>query len=84
LGVHHIPQRAVARLDPGAGVGEEICLPSLVGGKADPTTLERQAAAGHRLDHRCPAGLTLGGHWVGTGKWLLRELQDLDRDLAEQ
>jgi hypothetical protein len=26
--------------------------------------------------------LALGGHWVGTGKWLLRELRDMDNDLA--
>jgi hypothetical protein len=26
--------------------------------------------------------LMLGEHWVGGGKWLLRELRDLDDDLA--
>jgi hypothetical protein len=28
--------------------------------------------------------LALGGHWTGNGKWLLRELRDLDRDLADR
>lgn len=28
--------------------------------------------------------LDLAGHWTGKGKWLLRELWDLDRDLAQR
>jgi hypothetical protein len=28
------------------------------------------------------AALRLGGHWVGRGKWLLRELRDMDPELA--
>lgn len=28
--------------------------------------------------------LLLGGHWLGTGKWLLRELRDLDPGLADR
>jgi hypothetical protein len=28
------------------------------------------------------AALRLGGHWVGHGKWLLRELRDMDPELA--
>lgn len=30
------------------------------------------------------AALNLADHWVGTGKWLLRELRDLDEALAER
>lgn len=30
------------------------------------------------------AALSLGDHWVGTGKWLLRELEDLDPQLADR
>jgi hypothetical protein len=26
--------------------------------------------------------LTFGGHWLGSGKWLLRELRDMDAELA--
>jgi hypothetical protein len=28
------------------------------------------------------AALHLGGHWIGRGKWLLRELRDMDPELA--
>jgi hypothetical protein len=28
------------------------------------------------------AALRLGGHWTGRGKWLLRELRDMDPELA--
>jgi hypothetical protein len=30
------------------------------------------------------AALSLADHWVGTGKWLQRELEDLDAGLAQQ
>jgi hypothetical protein len=28
--------------------------------------------------------LAAGAHWTGTGKWLLRELRDMDSDLADR
>ncbi len=30
------------------------------------------------------AALSLADHWVGAGKWLLRELEDLDAELADR
>jgi hypothetical protein len=30
------------------------------------------------------AALSLADHWVGTGKWLLRELEELDAELADR
>ena len=30
------------------------------------------------------AALVLAGHWDGGGKWVLRELLDLDADLAQR
>jgi ribosomal protein S18 acetylase RimI-like enzyme len=43
---------------------------------------ERTAIAGYAWGTAGEAALRLGGHWVGRGKWLLRELRDLDPDLA--
>jgi GNAT superfamily N-acetyltransferase len=45
---------------------------------------ERAAVAGYAWLHAGEAALRLGGHWVGRGKWLLRELRDADAELAAQ
>lgn len=43
---------------------------------------ERAAITGTGWVAAGEAALRLGGHWVGRGKWLLRELRDMDAALA--
>ena len=43
---------------------------------------ERVAITGTAWLAAAEAALLFGGHWTGRGKWLLRELQDLDPALA--
>jgi GNAT superfamily N-acetyltransferase len=43
---------------------------------------ERTAITGTGWVAAAECALLLGGHWVGQGKWLLRELRDMDAALA--
>ncbi|MEJ3741724.1 nucleotidyltransferase domain-containing protein [Actinomycetes bacterium KLBMP 9797] len=43
---------------------------------------ERTVVAATAWTAAAQQALMLGGHWVGGGKWLLRELRDMDNDLA--
>jgi hypothetical protein len=43
---------------------------------------ERTVVAAVAWTTAAQQALVLGGHWVGGGKWLLRELRDMDNDLA--
>jgi GNAT superfamily N-acetyltransferase len=45
---------------------------------------ERTAITGTGWVAAADGALRLGGHWVGTGKWLLRELRDMDPALADR
>ncbi len=45
---------------------------------------ERAAIAGALWSTSASQALAFNNHWRGTGKWLLRELQDLDADLADR
>jgi hypothetical protein len=36
------------------------------------------------FEHAARLALLVSGHWLGTGKWLLRELRDLDGALADR
>lgn len=47
-----------------------------------PDPAERIAVTGTGWVLAGDAALRLGGHWTGTGKWLLRELRDMDPALA--
>ncbi|MFN8148773.1 MAG: nucleotidyltransferase domain-containing protein [Candidatus Nanopelagicales bacterium] len=44
---------------------------------------ERDAVAGQLLTMTAELHLAVHGRWLGKGKWLLRRLRDLDRDLAD-
>lgn len=45
---------------------------------------ERTVIAAAAWTETARQALALSGHWTGNGKWLLREIRDLDRDLADR